>query len=375
MEPVPEPSQSSEATAPKGTNSSHNNKAKQQNNNGHSRPLVVTQSTGGSSSNTTVFVDNTTMNPSNIMAGVPIHRRPHRVVAVEEDDDDHGNNNNNNNNVVVVHDDDVIPGPPRPPEQQILQPPKLVKKTSAFSKIFPKSSMMTLGNSQASGSSSAINNMNTSGNGNSKGSSSKGLVVSQRSNNNPQHDSDGDLLDVSDTEHNIRGKGILASRTDLGLPPVEFAAGCILLQACAVGELKRVQELLQDRPTHVNFRDYDRRTALHVAASEGHLEICKYLVHVKRAKINRSDRWGGSPLDDAHRHRHRDVVHFLRENGAVTGSGNQSTNLITAAAAGDVDEVHMLLTAGGAAMEAKIVSQGDYDKRTPLHLAASGKLE
>jgi len=134
--------------------------------------------------------------------------------------------------------------------------------------------------------------------------------------------------------------------------------------------MKRVQELLQNRPGHVDFRDYDRRTALHVAASEGHLAICKYLVEVKKAKINRSDRWGGSPLDDAHRHRHHDVVLFLRQQGAITGSGNQSTNLITAAAEGDVDEVRMLLTAGGKVVEA-IVSKGDYDRRTPLHLAAS----
>lgn len=132
-----------------------------------------------------------------------------------------------------------------------------------------------------------------------------------------------------------------------------------------------MQELIQKRPAHVNFRDYDRRTALHVAASEGNLEICQYLVIVKRAKINRSDRWGGSPLDDTHRHRHQEVALFLRQQGAVTGSGNQSTNLITAAADGDVDEVQMLLTAASAKLVESIVSKGDYDKRTPLHLAAS----
>ena len=144
-----------------------------------------------------------------------------------------------------------------------------------------------------------------------------------------------------------------------------------MLQAAASGDLKRVQELLQKRPAHVNFRDYDRRTALHVAASEGNLEICQYLVLTKRAKINRSDRWGGSPLDDAHRHRHREVALFLRQQGAVTGSGNQSTNLITAAADGDLDEVQMLLTSAPSKVVETIVSKGDYDKRTPLHLAAS----
>jgi ankyrin repeat protein len=101
-------------------------------------------------------------------------------------------------------------------------------------------------------------------------------------------------------------------------------------------------QLLNDTPakTHVNFRDYDRRTALHVAASEGHLTAVRYLVEECGAKINRSDRWGGSPLDDAHRHRHLDVVKYLRKRGATTGSGNRITNLIKAAADGDLDEFH-----------------------------------
>jgi ankyrin repeat protein len=99
-----------------------------------------------------------------------------------------------------------------------------------------------------------------------------------------------------------------------------------------------------------------------VAASEGHLEIVKFLVQAKKAKINRSDRWGGSPLDDAHRHRHHDLVMFLRSHGAITGSGNQSTNLITASAEGDVDEVKMLLTSVQPKLVAQIVSKGDYDR-------------
>lgn len=113
----------------------------------------------------------------------------------------------------------------------------------------------------------------------------------------------------------------------------------------------------------MNFRDYDRRTALHVASSEGRLDVVKYLVS-KGAKVNRSDRWGGSPLDDAHRHRHTEVAKYLRGRGAryvcscclsfalyvqssldiynsfirlSSGSLNLTTNLISAAAAGDIE--------------------------------------
>lgn len=179
-----------------------------------------------------------------------------------------------------------------------------------------------------------------------------------------------DEMDLSDTEHRWSGQGILASRADLELPFDQFAAGCNLLQAAAKGDLDEVKLILAAGKTHVNFRDYDRRTALHVAASEGHLTVCQYLIEHKGARINRSDRWGGSPLDDAHRHRRSEIIHFLRKHGATTGSGNRSINLIAAAAEGDVDEVKTLLQIGDSQQQKLNINKGDYDKRTALHLAA-----
>jgi hypothetical protein len=72
-----------------------------------------------------------------------------------------------------------------------------------------------------------------------------------------------DVLQESYTDHKWSGQGILASREDLDLPAEEFAAGCNLLQAAARGDLPTIEKLLKARPKHVNFRDYDRRTALH----------------------------------------------------------------------------------------------------------------
>jgi hypothetical protein len=152
---------------------------------------------------------------------------------------------------------------------------------------------------------------------------------------------------------------------------------------------------------------------LHVAASEGHLHVCKYLIEEKKCRINRSDRWGGSPLDDAHRHRHTEIIVYLRKRGARTGSNNVTTNLIKAAAEGDVDEVKLLIGVTTPAPQSlssslspndenreldhskdnvmnnsnnnksnsnhqqqqqqqkiRELNQGDYDKRTALHLAA-----
>lgn len=86
--------------------------------------------------------------------------------------------------------------------------------------------------------------------------------------------------------------------------------------------------------------------------------------------MNRSDRWGGSPLDDAHRHRHSAVIRYLRDQGALTGSGNRATNLITAAAEGDIDEVMTLVhSSQNSRTRQKLdLNKGDYDKRTALHL-------
>ncbi len=39
-----------------------------------------------------------------------------------------------------------------------------------------------------------------------------------------------------------------------------------------------------------NIMDYDRRTPLHLAAAEGHLETVKYLVEEKKVDINATDR-------------------------------------------------------------------------------------
>ena len=186
-------------------------------------------------------------------------RRP-IVVAVEEDDD-------------LPLGDDVIPGPPAEPESEVLKPQKeviLKKKNNNNNNKSPGSSRlgMSLGSNR--------DNFNSSSRDNKLGTNSHHSMLYNLG------DPSNSDLDLSSTEHLIKGNGILASRADLGLAPEEFAAGCNLLQAAAVGDLRRVEELLLKRPHHVNFRDYDRRTALHVAASEGQLEIVKFLVEAKK---------------------------------------------------------------------------------------------
>lgn len=61
----------------------------------------------------------------------------------------------------------------------------------------------------------------------------------------------------------------------------------------------------------VSLGDYDNRTALHVAVSNGHLECAQFLVQMG-ADLNIKDRWGNSPLDEAIRENRTEIADFLR---------------------------------------------------------------
>lgn len=56
----------------------------------------------------------------------------------------------------------------------------------------------------------------------------------------------------------------------------------------------------------------DARTALHVAAADGNAKVVEHLLEL-RADSSPSDRWGRTPLDDAMRFGHPEVVRLLRE--------------------------------------------------------------
>ncbi|XP_070596720.1 glutaminase liver isoform, mitochondrial isoform X1 [Erythrolamprus reginae] len=60
-------------------------------------------------------------------------------------------------------------------------------------------------------------------------------------------------------------------------------------------------------------KDYDSRTALHVAAAEGHLEVVKFLVEACRVNPFVKDRWGNIALDDAIQFHHLEVVKLLKD--------------------------------------------------------------
>ncbi|KAK4410143.1 Potassium channel GORK [Sesamum angolense] len=63
-----------------------------------------------------------------------------------------------------------------------------------------------------------------------------------------------------------------------------------------------------------NVQDYDNRTALHLAASEGHASIVELLL-AYNANVNLRDRWQRTPLADAKLYQHRDICRILEVNG------------------------------------------------------------
>lgn len=130
---------------------------------------------------------------------------------------------------------------------------------------------------------------------------------------------------------------------------------------------------LSRRGVDVNTADYDKRTAIHLAASEGKLEAVKTLVSLK-ANVDPADRFGGTPLDDAQRKNHKEVIAYLKSKGAAAGKGGavstqDAADLCDAASSGNLDKLREIVARGVDS------NAGDYDLRTAIHLAAAEGLK
>ena len=65
--------------------------------------------------------------------------------------------------------------------------------------------------------------------------------------------------------------------------------------------------------------DSDQRTALHLACSEGRLNVVELLV-CEGADVNVNDRWGNKPIDDAKlaKKNSKQIVSLLKAKGALS---------------------------------------------------------
>eukprot|EP00128_Syssomonas_multiformis_P007905 Colp12_sorted_trinity150504_noHs@18014 len=142
--------------------------------------------------------------------------------------------------------------------------------------------------------------------------------------------------------------------------------GSLLCRYATERNLDELRKLV-DSGVDVNRGDYDARTALHLAAAEGHTEIVAYLISAG-ANVNVIDRFGGTPLSDALKGRHSEVAALLRSKGARISVRPQDAGaaMCQAAAVGDARLVQFLLDTAGVD-----INSADYDFRTALHLAAA----
>ncbi len=123
----------------------------------------------------------------------------------------------------------------------------------------------------------------------------------------------------------------------------------------------------QKKLTFVDATDVDNRTALLDAAERGHLEVVMFLLE-NSADLSIADFSGRNPLHVACGEGHSQVVEYLLIKGANVGTPdyNQRFPLHWASKQGKTDIVEPLIENGA------VVGVVDAMRDTPLHLACDG---
>ena len=62
----------------------------------------------------------------------------------------------------------------------------------------------------------------------------------------------------------------------------------------------------------MNVGDYDGRTALHLAAAEGHLRCVRFLLETCKVQHDVKDRWGQTPISEAILFKHTKIAALLK---------------------------------------------------------------
>ena len=159
-----------------------------------------------------------------------------------------------------------------------------------------------------------------------------------------------------------RGKELGVSESDLS---------GLLCTAVLEGDLEMLRLFAKSGgAAKMDAADYDKRTALHIAAAEGNVPAIEILL-AGGANCGALDRWSATPLLEAVKSKKAAAIDVLLAHGAAsTGLGineNAISGLMCSAAeAKDVELISLFIRAGSQHVDA-----GDYDKRTAIHLAAA----
>jgi len=84
-----------------------------------------------------------------------------------------------------------------------------------------------------------------------------------------------------------------------------------LLMAASAGDETALKCAYQ-QGVDMNLGDYDGRTALHLAAAEGHVRSVKFLLDVCKVRHDVKDRWGQTPLSESILFKHTKVASILK---------------------------------------------------------------
>ncbi|XP_039994041.1 60 kDa lysophospholipase isoform X2 [Xiphias gladius] len=176
--------------------------------------------------------------------------------------------------------------------------------------------------------------------------------------------SDSHFIQVIAKSLSISCKEELEAIRDALTPPLACAAS-------KIGDIDAL-EALKEMGSNLCLGDYDGRTPLHIAACEGHLDLVQYLLG-HGATVYAKDRYGDTPLCNAVRFRHKEIVNLLRKTGAHFSRDKleeAGTELCSLAASGDLEGLEIWSLAG-----ADLEKPG-YDGRTAIQVAsAAGKKE
>ncbi|XP_006116962.2 60 kDa lysophospholipase [Pelodiscus sinensis] len=137
--------------------------------------------------------------------------------------------------------------------------------------------------------------------------------------------------------------------------------------ACAAAKIGDIGALaaIREMGGNLSCEDYDGRTPLHIASSEGNLKLIEYLL-TYGASVHAKDMFGATPLMYAVKFRQLEVIHLLRETGAHLSSQeveNIGTELCRLAANGDKEGLYVWYLAGAN------LEQTGYDGRTAFQIA------
>uniref|UniRef100_A0A3Q1JMW0 glutaminase n=1 Tax=Anabas testudineus TaxID=64144 RepID=A0A3Q1JMW0_ANATE len=104
-----------------------------------------------------------------------------------------------------------------------------------------------------------------------------------------------------------------------------------------VSALRRIAMSSMD----MDLKDYDSRTALHIAAAEGHIDVVRFLTDTCKVNPFIEDRWGNLPVDDAMQFEHEEVVKVLKD--YQQSCRQQKTQLTEAAHSPKLDAIDGML--------------------------------